>query len=182
MPLRALLRFALLAVASLCTVTAPAKLAAAETNLAVPAPTGQILLSVSGLDPAEYPGGTVAFDRAALETLAPVTFTTTSIWTEGEHSFTGVPLRRLTSLLGVTEGEVLFVALNDYSVAMPLDEAEDEAPILAFLMDGKPMSVRDKGPIWVIYPYDSNPDAYQTETAFGRSVWQLSRIEVSPRS
>lgn len=38
------------------------------------------------------------------------------------------------------------------------------------------MSVRDKGPLWVIYPYDSDP-ALQSEVTYARSIWQLVRIE-----
>jgi hypothetical protein len=43
-------------------------------------------------------------------------------------------------------------------------------------MDGKTMSVRDKGPLWIIYPYDSSAD-YRTEVVYSRSIWQLDRIE-----
>jgi hypothetical protein len=38
------------------------------------------------------------------------------------------------------------------------------------------MSVRDKGPLWVIYPYDS--DDYRSEVIYSRSIWQLDRLEV----
>jgi hypothetical protein len=44
-------------------------------------------------------------------------------------------------------------------------------------MDGNAMSVRDKGPLWVIYPYDSDA-AYRTEVIYSRSIWQLDRLEV----
>ena len=37
--------------------------------------------------------------------------------------------------------------------------------------------MRDKGPLWIIYPYDQNTD-YQTEVIYSRSIWQLDRIEV----
>jgi len=118
--------------------------------------------------------------RAALDAMGPVTFTTSSIWTDGQHSFTGVPLARLAQVFALDpNSEIILRALNDYEVQMPLAEATPEAPILAYEMDGKPMSVRDKGPIWVVYPYDADPKAYQTVTAFARSVWQLDRIEVA---
>jgi hypothetical protein len=44
-------------------------------------------------------------------------------------------------------------------------------------MDDRPMSVREKGPLWVIYPFDDVPE-YQNETIYSRSIWQLDRIEV----
>jgi hypothetical protein len=37
------------------------------------------------------------------------------------------------------------------------------------------MSLREKGPLWVIYPYDSDP-AYRTEETYSRSIWQLNRL------
>ncbi len=52
-------------------------------------------------------------DLAALEN---VTFTTTTIWTEGEQTFTGVPLNELVSELGVVDGTIVAHAINDYSV------------------------------------------------------------------
>jgi hypothetical protein len=39
------------------------------------------------------------------------------------------------------------------------------------------MSLREKGPLWIIYPFDSSPE-YQTELTYSRSIWQLNRIEV----
>jgi hypothetical protein len=41
------------------------------------------------------------------------------------------------------------------------------------------MSVRDKGPLWVIYPYDAVPE-YKSERIYARSIWQLVSIEVLP--
>jgi hypothetical protein len=41
------------------------------------------------------------------------------------------------------------------------------------------MSVRDKGPLWLVYPYDSAAK-YQSEVVFSRSIWQLNRLEIAP--
>lgn len=139
--------------------------------------SGVVILTVTGLDPKAFPGGTVAFDRKTLEVMGPVKIVTSTIWTDGQHTFTGVPLKSLARALNLTSETVSLHGLNDYAVEMPLSEAEDDAPILAYLMDGVPMSVRDKGPIWIVYPYDKDP-AYRSETAFARSVWQLDRIDV----
>ena len=60
---------------------------------------------------------------------------------------------------------------------MPLTDAVEGGPIVAYRMDGETMSVRDKGPLWIVYPYDSDAD-YRTEVIYSRSIWQLDRIEV----
>jgi hypothetical protein len=38
------------------------------------------------------------------------------------------------------------------------------------------MSLRDKGPLWIIYPYDSKSD-FRTEVVYSRSIWQRDRLE-----
>ncbi len=39
------------------------------------------------------------------------------------------------------------------------------------------MSVREKGPLWIVYPYSSSPE-FQNEVIYSRSIWQLNRITV----
>lgn len=138
---------------------------------------GPVILTVTGLDPKRFAQGNATFDLKSLEALGPVQVATSTIWTEGKHTFTGVPLKALARSLQLDKETVSLHALNDYAAEMPLSEAEDAAPILAYMMDGAPMSVRDKGPIWVIYPYDADA-SYRSDTAFARSVWQLDRIDV----
>ncbi|MGV8986595.1 MAG: molybdopterin-dependent oxidoreductase [Cypionkella sp.] len=135
------------------------------------------MLTVTGLDPSAYPGGKTTFSLAMLEALGKTTITTSSIWTEGPHVFTGPTLAALLRYLQIKDGTLSLHAINDYAVQMPTKEVEEKAPILAYAMDGAPMPVRDKGPIWVIFPYDLAAH-YRTDTSFARSVWQLDRIDV----
>ena len=44
-------------------------------------------------------------------------------------------------------------------------------------MNGKAMDVRNKGPIWIIYPIDEFPEL-KTEEISGRSIWQLDKLLV----
>ncbi|MDE9450231.1 molybdopterin-dependent oxidoreductase [Aliiroseovarius sp. Z3] len=123
-------------------------------------------------------GGEVTeFDMPALEAMEAQEFETTTIWTEGLQTFTGVSLAALLDDFGVTEGAIKATAINDYAVEIPVDDAIEGGPIIAYRLNGDPMSVRDKGPLWVVYPYDSDK-AYQTEIIYSRSIWQLDRIDV----
>ncbi|MDB2407393.1 molybdopterin-dependent oxidoreductase [Jannaschia sp.] len=141
--------------------------------LVAAAPAGaQTLLTVTKGD------DVVTYDRAALEALPTVTFETSTIWTEDTAAYTGVPLLALLADLGVEEGTLRAQAVNDYTVDIPVSDAVEGGPILAYDRDGAPMSLRDKGPLWVLYPYDAN-EAYRSETIYGRSIWQLDRIEVA---
>ena len=138
-------------------------------------PEGEVLLTVSGAIGVTNDGDTAVFDLAMLEALEQVTFTTTTIWTEGTQEFTGVSLRTLMDVLEIEGGTLKATAINDYAVDIPATDAIDGGPIIAYLRNGQTMSVRDKGPLWVVYPYDDNA-SYKTETIYARSIWQLDRM------
>ena len=140
-------------------------------------PVGPVILTVVGLDRERFPGGEVLFDVDMLRALGEVEMTTSSIWTDGPHVYTGISLKTLAAALEIENDLLKLHALNDYAIEFPASEAYDEGPILAYLTDGAQMSVRDKGPIWLIYPFDTNIK-YRTDIAFSRSIWQLDRIEV----
>lgn len=143
----------------------------------LPAPTGEIVLTVTGKIAVTNQDGGAAFDLDMLKAIGEVTFKTSTPWTEGEQTFTGVPLNALLQTVGVTEGTLTAKAINDYAVEIPVSDAVADGPILAYLQNGNPMSVREKGPLWVVYPYDLNDD-YQAEVIYSRSIWQLSSIDV----
>ena len=43
-------------------------------------------------------------------------------------------------------------------------------------IDGKPIGVREKGPLFVMYPFDERPEL-RTSVHFSRCIWQLKSIE-----
>ncbi len=146
-------------------------------SFTAPALADETLLTVSGDVGPNGNQNTWTFDRNALEALPSQSIETTTIWTEGVQSFVGVPLDVLLSHVQAEEGIMRAVALNDYAVTIPTSDAIAGGPIVAYLRDGKAMSVRDKGPLWIIYPYDAN-EAYQSEEIYARSIWQLNQLEV----
>lgn len=144
----------------------------------LPAPTGEALLTVSGAITQPNADGALVLDQALIDSLPQHEFTTSTIWTEGKATYSGVLLRDLLAVAGATGTTVTLTALNDYQITMPAADAAEDGPILATRVDGKPMSVRDKGPVWLVYPYDENP-AYRSEQTYARSIWQLNRIEIT---
>jgi hypothetical protein len=142
-----------------------------------PAPTGEALLFIDGAITNRNAGEETQLDIDALKSMPVVTFTTSTTWTEGTPTFTGVPLKALLDAVGATGATVSAVALNNYAIDIPTDSLTDEAPIVAYEIDGAPFSRRDKGPLWIVYPYDSSAD-YRTELIYGRSIWQLQRLTV----
>jgi len=141
---------------------------------ALPVAAKDVLLTVTGAIAADAPQ---TFDRDELMDLPRVQFTTTTMWTSGAVTFAGVRLSDLMAAVGAKGSSMRAVALNDYAMEIPMTDAVPDAAIVAYEMNGRPMSVREKGPLWVVYPYDSD-GRFRTETVYGRSVWQLIRLEV----
>lgn len=143
----------------------------------IAAPSGTPILTISGDIEKTNVGDTLVFDADTLAALGSVEIETSTIWTDGVDTFQGIPLKTLVDLVGADGGTLLASAINDYTVEVPVSDAVENGPILAYLLNGAPMSVRDKGPLWIIYPYDQNAD-YRSEVTYSRSIWQLDRIEV----
>ncbi|NBO20492.1 MAG: hypothetical protein EBU97_00725, partial [Rhodobacteraceae bacterium] len=161
-----------LCVGFLCTAPMGSRAAAGEP---LPPPQGPVVLTVTGAISVTNVGDTAQFDMAMLQALPKAGFSTATLWTEGVPSFQGVALSDLLARLSVTSGTLQATALNDYSVDIPVTDAVAGGPILAYAMNDTPLSVRDKGPLWVIYPFDKGAE-YSTEVIYARSIWQLAKI------
>ena len=146
---------------------------------ALPQPAGVVILTITGAIAETNADGAAEFDLDMLRALGLVEFDTTTLWTDGVQHFTGVPLVRVLNRIGATGTAIRAEALNDYVISIPVEDAVEGGPILAFEQNGTRLSVRDKGPLWVVYPYDSDP-AYKSEVIYSRSVWQLQRMVVQP--
>ncbi len=119
----------------------------------------------------------VSFSDADLASLPTISFETGTIWSEGTDVFSGPSLGSVLEAVGAGSGELRLVAANDYKVSLPRDVIEDQYPIIANRINGDPFGTRDKGPLWVVFPYDSDP-RFQSELVYAYSIWQLTEIEI----
>lgn len=142
-------------------------------------PEGDVVLTVTGAIDTTNQGGAAVFDLAMLQAMEPVTITTTTIWTEGPQEFTGVPLKTLLDSIGAGGKPVEAHALNDYFTEIPVEDITDPGPIVAYAQNGSLLSVRDKGPLWIVYPYDDDA-RWRSEVIYTRSIWQLNALDVLP--
>ena len=132
----------------------------------------EIILTVDG---AIGKGPSVTFTLAQLDALMQTDIKTKTPWHDGTHTFTGPTLRLVLDTAAATGTNITAHALNDYSADLPVDDADKYGVILATRMDGELLSVRDKGPIFIIYPYDSD-SALQHDVYYTRSVWQVDKL------
>jgi hypothetical protein len=136
-------------------------------------PAGPQLLEITG----SVEGKSVKFDLAGLEKIGRKTLKTSTKWTQGQIEFEGVPMADLLKAVGAKGAEIVAVAINDYKVTIPIADFAKHNVVLAYRRDGQTMPVRDKGPLWIMYPFDENPDL-KTDLYYSRCAWQLKAIEV----
>jgi hypothetical protein len=143
----------------------------------LPAPAEKPILTISGKISVTNKNGTAQFDRPMLENMGMETIETKTPWDEGKVKFEGVRLDKLMQQVGASGQRVSVVALNDYATEIPMEDFAKYKVILAIKRNGEYMPVRDKGPLFVIYPFDSDPDL-QSQTYIARAAWQVARIDV----
>ena len=141
------------------------------------APKGPPILVIEGNISVTNGNGVASFDRDMLEALGVTSIETTTPWFTGLVKFEGVPLHKIMELVGADGKEVVAVALNDYKTTIPTEDFAKHNVLLALKRDGQYMAVSDKGPLFIVYPYDSDPEL-QSQKFYSRSVWQLARLIV----
>ena len=140
-------------------------------------PTGSVLLTVSGLISQRNSNDAAVFDAAMLDALPSSQIVTKTPWHMEPARFSGPSLKTLMRSVG-SKGKVLrLIALDKYEVSIPTEDIESYNPILAIRMDGKDLNIRSRGPVLLMYPFDSF-SRIDTEVYFGRAVWQLVQIVI----
>lgn len=140
-------------------------------------PQGPVVLTLSGLLRKPNDGRHAHFDMAMIERLPQTSFSTRTPWYAQARKFTGPLLRDVLAAAGAHGSVLRAVALNDYWVELPIDDAARHDVVVARLLDDKPMAVRDKGPLFMVYPFDAQPEL-RNPVYYSRSAWQLRTIEV----
>ncbi|WP_136253277.1 molybdopterin-dependent oxidoreductase [Onishia niordana] len=146
-------------------------------SLSLPQPKGEVLLEISGDIRYTNTGNKARFDREMLRSLPTHVLTTHTPWTDGKRQFRGPLIRDVLSRVGADGDELRVEALNHYSGQIPISDVVDHDVVLAMSMDGKPLVIRNFGPLFVLYPFDENPEL-NTENIRYRSVWQVAKIHV----
>jgi hypothetical protein len=161
------------AAASLAT----SPLRADDAPLPLAEPKGPIVMTVSGKISNANRGKTAVFDMPSLEALGLTEFSTSTPWDPGKTQFQGVLLDTLMRRVGASGKTVVAYALNDYSAELPISDFARYGTLLATKMNGKYMPVSSKGPLFIVYPFDSR-STLERQTFYGRSVWQLNRLAI----
>ena len=140
-------------------------------------PTGTVVLTIDGAISQTNNGSQAQFDMAMLEKLPQHSFSTQTPWYPNAVTFTGPLLRDVLAAVGAKGSKITAVALNDYKTEIPLDDATRHDVIVARLMNNRPMPVREKGPLFIVYPFDTKAEL-RSELYYNRAAWQLNALRI----
>lgn len=103
-------------------------------------------------------------------------FSTLHTWTDVKETFRGPLLEDVINLVCKGVVSVELKALNDYSITVDFEGVRQYKPIVAHSINGQRLTIRDKGPLWVMVDYETyNLDEKNLESLM---VWQLSDIVI----
>ncbi len=139
--------------------------------------TGKVILSISGNVAEKNTAQAAVFDLAMLKKLPQRSFTTMTPWDKQPIKFTGPLLRDVLAAAKATGTTIKAVALNDYQSSIPLDDAQKFDVILAHQMNDADIPVKTKGPLFIVYPYDTKAEL-RSATYYERSAWQLKSLTI----
>ena len=157
--------------------TAPAEKSEDVSTITFAAPGDTTLLTITGAITQFNSENELQLDRSALLKLPQVTISTTTLWTDGKSEFSGPLLKDILAAAGNSAKLISAIAANEYAVEIPLSDTQQYQVILALEKDGKSLSIREKGPLWVIYPWSDHEELRQ-DKYYSRSIWQLKRINL----
>ena len=145
--------------------------------LALDAPKERPVLTISGKIAATNAGNTAIFDMKMIEALPQHSFTTSTPWFDKPVKFTGPLLSDVMAAVKASGTVLGALAINDYRIEIPLSDTIRHEVIMARLINDQPIRVRDKGPLFIIYPFDRSIEL-RSSTYYERSIWQLKALEV----
>jgi hypothetical protein len=150
----------------------------AHATESLPLPTGKPILTISGHITQPNSGELAVLDRQTLEGLGQDGFETGTPWYSGRVRFDGVPMVKVMQAVGASGVTVRATALNDYTTDIPFSDFERFGVLLATKRDGNYMPIRDKGPLFIVYPFDRFPEL-QTHQYYSRAAWQVASLAIS---
>lgn len=144
----------------------------------IPAPTGDPILTVTGKIGTSNVDGAIQMDMPTLESVGLVDYTVTDPFEGGEVVFRGILTNDLLDLWQVPSDATTLhmVALNDYSVDVPISDLRKYPVIFAVKQDGEYMPVDTRGPAMLVYPY--NDFEFDTDIYNNYWIWQIKSIDV----
>lgn len=117
------------------------------------------------------------FTEADFMRLPQSAITTSTLWTE-KSKFEGPRLAEVLRAVDAEGNRLKILALDDYSIEVPMGDLGRYQVILAHSKDGKRMAVDTFGPTWLVYPRDQFPAELGGPVTTAKFIWQVWQITV----
>jgi hypothetical protein len=150
-------------------VLAAATLVLVQSAFALEPAKGKVILTISGKVADKNTATAAVFDLTMIEKLPQQTFTTMTPWDKQPIKFTGPLLRDVLAAAKASGTTIKAAALNDYQTSIPLEDAQKFDVIVAYRMNGEVIPVKTKGPLFIVYPFDTKAELRST-TYYERSA------------
>ncbi len=145
----------------------------------IPAPSEEVVLTVSGDLSVTNVGETLQLDMPTLERLGLVKYSVMDPFLQEDTAYTGLVMSEFADVLGVTDPEQVFhiVALDDYRVDLTLADVQKWQILLATRTNDEYMNVDNSGPTRIIFPYGTDPELDPVKyNDFW--IWNIASIQI----
>jgi len=136
-----------------------------------------VMLEVTGNLSPSMDEDTVIILRRDVEKLPQKSITTTSHITDDPITYSGPLFTDLLNLAGAQGDLVTVVAWDDYLAEIKVEDLNKYGVILATHENGKQLSMENRGPMYVVFPFSDYPEI-RNDLYYNKSVWQIKTIEV----
>ncbi len=145
----------------------------------IPAPKGDVVLTMDGKISQLNAGNTLQFDMATLESLGVVQYSVNDPFAKKKIVYAGVLLSQLLKAAGAAPDATTLTlrALDDYSADMKISDVNKWPILIATRADGAYMPLDQNGPLISVLPFDYFPEIDHV-TYDPQWLWSLSKITV----
>lgn len=145
----------------------------------IPAPTGEVILTVTGKIGIKNDGDALRLDMETLEKFGVVEYPLNDPWLKEKMTYQGVLMSDFLKMIQAdSSAEIVhIVALDNYEIDLAVQELNKWPVLLATRANGKYMDVSENGPTRIIFPFDQfseiDPKIYRD-----LMIWNIASMEV----
>lgn len=152
---------------------------ALKPGSAIPAPSGEVVLTLDGNISQTNQENTLALDMETLESIGLIEYKVDDPFLKRNILYTGVLLTKLLEVAGADKNATTMKlwALDDYSVDMKIADAYKWPVIIATKADGAYIPLDQNGPLISVFPFNDFPEIDHL-TYDNQWLWALAKITV----
>jgi hypothetical protein len=137
----------------------------------------EIILELSGNIQGLPLGDVIEVKRETIDKLPQKSIKTTNHVESILTLYKGPLFIDLLKAIGANGTKVTVIAWDDYLAEISVSDLTNYPVILATSENGRKLTLEDKGPLFVVFPFTDFPEL-RNDLYYNKSVWQIRAIEV----